>query len=209
MSTMTTPRLYGLVLAGGQSRRMGRDKGLLEYHGQPHREYLYALLARYCERVFLSLNPTQSQPDAAYFNLILDTPNYADTGPVGAVVNMVEQHPNVALFVVTCDLPFFDASCAEQLLAARDPARAATAFLNPDINQAEPLVTIYEAAFLRGVPAQFKAGVNSLRKLLAKADVKLITQHTGRCIHSADLPDEFSAANRAMQSHKPSDAPLA
>lgn len=195
---MTTPNLYGLVLAGGQSRRMGQDKGLLNYRGVPHREYLYALLGRYCERVLLSLNPSQPAPDSSQFNLIFDHPTYTDTGPVGAVVNVAEQHPGVALFVVTCDLPFFDAACAEQLLTAREPLRDATAFFNPDMNQAEPLVTIYEAEFLRHVPSQFKSGVNSLRKLLAKANVKLVAGHDGRCIHSADQPSEFDAAKQKM-----------
>jgi len=36
------PKLNGLVLVGGKSQRMGKDKGLLDYHGQPQRLHMAA-----------------------------------------------------------------------------------------------------------------------------------------------------------------------
>jgi molybdopterin-guanine dinucleotide biosynthesis protein A len=46
--------LNGLILAGGKSTRMGQDKGMIDYHGKPQREYLVDLLKPYCLEVFIS-----------------------------------------------------------------------------------------------------------------------------------------------------------
>ena len=52
--------LNGLVLAGGQSTRMGRDKGELIYHDSvPQREWAYRLLEPFCDYVVLSLQRDQ------------------------------------------------------------------------------------------------------------------------------------------------------
>ncbi|MFT5737968.1 MAG: molybdopterin-guanine dinucleotide biosynthesis protein A, partial [Maribacter sp.] len=37
---ISNAKIYGLVLAGGKSTRMGVDKGLITYHGLPQRDYL-------------------------------------------------------------------------------------------------------------------------------------------------------------------------
>jgi molybdopterin-guanine dinucleotide biosynthesis protein A len=188
--------LYGLVLAGGHSSRMGRDKGLLDYRGMPHRFYLESVLKKFCVRVLLSVNASQEQIDPTQHEYIVDHTAYENTGPIGAVLNVHEGFPDAALFVVSCDLPYFDESCAKNLIDERDPSRAATAFFNSETEQPEPLVTIYENVLLRGLGDAFRNGENSLRRLLKKSDVKLIHQHNLRCIQSADTPEDFEIAKR-------------
>ncbi|MEJ2005277.1 MAG: NTP transferase domain-containing protein, partial [Cyclobacteriaceae bacterium] len=51
------PVVKGLVLAGGQSVRMGRDKGSIDYHGMPQREYAAGLLSKVCKEVLISARP--------------------------------------------------------------------------------------------------------------------------------------------------------
>jgi cyclic pyranopterin phosphate synthase len=46
--------LYGLVLTGGKSQRMGEAKALISYHGKSHAAYLVDILKDYCQEVFLS-----------------------------------------------------------------------------------------------------------------------------------------------------------
>jgi molybdopterin-guanine dinucleotide biosynthesis protein A len=191
-------RPHGLVLAGGESRRMGRDKGLIPYRGEAHREVLYALLQPVCARVFLSVNAVQPRPEPERFEYLVDRPEYAGNGPIGAVMGFRDAHPDVALLLVSCDLPFFGAEALGALLAARDPARPATAFLNSENDRPEPLVTIYEPRFLDGLPAHFGRGVRSLQRILLEDPPALIRDFDARWIRSADTPEDRDRAREAL-----------
>jgi molybdopterin-guanine dinucleotide biosynthesis protein A len=188
--------LFGLVLAGGHSSRMGRDKGLLDYRGIPHQFYLESVLKKFCARVLLSVKASQTLLEPTQHEYIIDNPAYENTGPIGAVLNAHESFPDKALFVISCDLPYFNKTCAKNVMDERDPSRAATAFFNTEAEQPEPLVTIYENIFLRGLGDAFRNGENSLRRMLKKSDVKLIQQNNPRCFQSADTPEDFEIAKR-------------
>jgi molybdopterin-guanine dinucleotide biosynthesis protein A len=77
----TAAPLYGLVLAGGESSRMGRDKALLRYHGTSQVRYLVKLLSEYCARVFVSVGPDRSGSETAGGRT--DSPQYARAGQDG------------------------------------------------------------------------------------------------------------------------------
>ena len=192
------PTLLGLVLAGGESRRMGRDKGLLSYRGAPHRELLHALLQRACARVFISVNPEQPRPEPERFGYLVDRAEYAGNGPIGAVLGFCVAHPGQALLLLSCDLPYFDETALDALVAARDPSRPATAFLNPENRKPEPLVTIYEPPFLARLPGLFQSGTRSLQRALLVDPPALITTFDPRWILSADSAEDYERARRAL-----------
>ena len=72
-SANTAP-IYALVLAGGHSKRMQRDKAALIYHGRSQLEWAVSFLQPHVERVFVSVRPDQTNdPVRARFEQIVDT----------------------------------------------------------------------------------------------------------------------------------------
>lgn len=179
------PPLYGLVLAGGMSRRMGKDKGLIEYHGKPQRTYVAELIAPFCEKTFISCRPDQVKDlSKEAFPPLEDT--FTGLGPFGAIASAFRSQPNAAWLVVACDLPLLGTTGIQQLVTQRNPSKIATAFNSPVNAFPEPLVAIWEP---RSYPAllQFLAlGYACPRKVLINTPIARI---------DINRPDELSNVN--------------
>lgn len=180
------PPLYGLVLAGGESRRMGRDKGAMDYHGKPQREHMAGLLQPLCERVWMSVRPGQAVETA--FPLLEDT--FLGLGPYGAILSAFREHPDAAWLVVACDLPLLDGDTLAQLVQARNPSQVATAFQSPDNEFPEPLIAVWEP---RSYPVllQFLAqGYSCPRKVLINSAIERIEAARPEALANVNTPED-------------------
>ena len=185
------PPLRGLVLAGGQSLRMGRDKGLLEYHGKPQREYLADLLKPLCTDVFLSTRHDQNLPQGSLYPSLPDT--FLDLGPFGALLSAFRAFPDSAWLVLACDLPFMDGKTLELLVRERSAESLATAFFNTDKNFPEPLITIWEPKAYPTLLTHLSQGSSCPRKVLINNKIKLIQPQNLRVLTNVNTPEEFEA----------------
>jgi len=166
--------LYGLVLAGGRSRRMGRPKWALDYHGEPHALYLSRLLAPYCQRVFLSINAEQEgEPALAGHPRLID--RFVDVGPLGGILTAMTAHPDAGWLVLACDLPFVRDETIERLLGERTPLRFATSYRSPHDGLPEPVCTIYEAKARLRLFQVLALGHDCPRKMLLNSRIGLVT----------------------------------
>ena len=103
------PPIYALVLAGGRSTRMQKDKAALTYHGRTQLEWAVSLLQPFAQRVFVSVRPDQTgDPVRARFEQIVDT--HENLGPIAGITAAQAKYPDVAWLVLACDLPFLDSS---------------------------------------------------------------------------------------------------
>src|SRR5262245_50263553 len=130
--------LYGLVLAGGSSTRMRRDKAALSYHGKPQLEWTWELVAGITDQTFVSARAEQaSEPLRAAHPLIID--RLTGKGPIAGIAAAQDTHPEVAWLVVACDLPFLSRATLAHLLAHRDSQKLATAYRSTYDGLPEPL----------------------------------------------------------------------
>ncbi|MEZ0485366.1 molybdenum cofactor guanylyltransferase [Fibrella aquatica] len=165
------PAVYGLVLMGGQSTRMGQDKSALDYHGKPQREYLTDLLVASCQQVFWAVNEAQMAA-LTYPNKLLDA--YPQTGPLGGLLTAFDTYPDVAWLIVPCDLPKLDLGTLRMLITNRKPESLATAFWSADHLGPEPLVSLWEPQAGPVLRTWFKAGNRSPRRFLSTYPATLL-----------------------------------
>ena len=136
--------IWGLVLAGGKSRRMGSDKALLMRDGETQLARAVALLERHVERVFVSTRSDQTEEDERQkFAQIVD--RYDDMGPIAGVLSAMDEYPDVAWLVIACDLPNIDDATITDLLDGHTVRRPFTAFTSSYDGLPEPLCAIYRS----------------------------------------------------------------
>lgn len=184
--------LYGLVLAGGKSTRMGRDKGSIHYHGVSQRVFASRLLSEFCDAVFVSCRQEQVPTLEPELQPLVDA--FENLGPTSGILTALHFKPDVAWLVVACDLPFLSHESLRALVEARDPSKVATAYQNPDNHLPEPLIAIYEPQSKVGLLHAVESGKNCPRKFLLNATCKLILPKTLEFIANVNTPDEYRAA---------------
>jgi molybdopterin-guanine dinucleotide biosynthesis protein A len=189
--------VYGLVLAGGRSSRMGEDKAALPYAGRSQLERAMTLLAPHVARAYVSVRRDQkAEPVRAQFAQIED--RLDDAGPIAGLLAAQARHPEVAWLVLACDLPLLDESTLTHLLAARDPAALATAYRSSNDGLPEPLCAIYEPGSRGALEQHVASGEYCPRKFLLKAGVHLIEEPNPRALDNINTPQEYAAASRTL-----------
>jgi molybdopterin-guanine dinucleotide biosynthesis protein A len=188
-----TAPLYGLVLAGGRSSRMGRDKAALEYHGRAQLQRAHDLLEKLVTRTFISVRADQTaDPLRARFAQIVDAGDVE--GPAAGISAAQKVHPEAAWLVLACDLPWLDIATLQLLIARRDPTRMATAFRSRHDGLPEPLCAIYEPAAAPALQTFLATGRNCPRKLLINSDTLLLDQPDTKALDNVNTPQELDAA---------------
>lgn len=115
MASPPYPDVTGVILAGGRSRRMGRDKATLEIAGKALIEGIAELFGQLFPKTLIA----GERPDLARPNL----PAYADTYPgsaLGGLHTGLVHAETPYIFVTACDMPFVDEGLIRALLERRE-----------------------------------------------------------------------------------------
>ncbi len=185
--------LYGLILAGGKSTRMGRDKGALIYHhGKDQVRYLHEMLNPFVDQVFVSIRHAQlSDNHLQGYNTIEDTRMI--NSPVNGILSAMDKHPEASWLVVAVDMPYINETAVKTLLSARNPKRTATCFSSPVKGGPDPLFAIWEAHTKAEIEAlTAKESITCPRKMLTLLDTKLIQNGIdSQVLSNINTPQEY------------------
>lgn len=184
--------IYGLVLAGGKSSRMGRNKSLINFHGVPQKDYVFSLLEKFCDEVYTSVS--RDSDGVSYKNPIPD--NFTFSSPLNGILSAFERNKDVAWLSVPVDMPFINENALDYLIAARDRGKSATCFYDSTGKLPEPLFTIWEASSFARMKAFANSGQISPREFLLGERIKLLKAPIGEMLVNVNTQEEFESFAR-------------
>lgn len=182
--------LHGLVLTGGKSQRMQRDKALIDYHNQPHGEFLYHLLGNFCEKVFISARQQQWQD-----NNLASLPTLVDEGeshgPFSGIITALRSNPHVNWLIIACDLAYLQPDIIANLVNHHHQDVVATCYQNTEKGFPEALCGIYTPRALDLFTKAEKAQIYCPVKVLQMGDCQLISPQRPSDIANINTPEEY------------------
>ncbi len=182
-----TPKI--LIVAGGRSKRMGRDKSQIELEpGIRQIDALLALARSIGNDVYVSSNEPEKIP--AGIPVIADL--HPGGGPLAALEAFHARLPDEPVLLLGCDLFLLDAATLEHLIARRDASCAATAYANRIDGRAEPLCAIYEASAVAQATPAVADGNFCARHFLEALKPQLLELPNPAALDGANTPEELA-----------------
>ena len=166
--------MLGIILSGGQSFRMGSDKGLLTTVEKTWARTSFDKLASLHIPVRLSVNERQLPEYAAEFShadLIADDSSLPVRGPLLGVLSCHLKYPSEDLFILACDMPLMETALLNELYSLYQYQSNAGAIVFTNNGEMEPLCGIYTASGLSHILSLLQSGQ------LARHSMKNILDH--------------------------------
>ena len=161
----TLPSLAGLLLMGGQSLRMGRDKSALVLDGELLWKRQFDVLASVSRPVFRSV-PYGHPPDDG----VLPDP-MVSPGPLPGIANALEAMPTDWLLVLAVDVPGVNDDVVRRLFSDRVEGGVVMARV---AGEAQPLLAVWHRAVLSVIRERLGAGERAVRTVLARVPTRVV-----------------------------------
>lgn len=182
-------RVSALILAGGNSTRMGTDKALLDSGGITVIERVFVQLRDVFPEVIISAN------DPAKYSFLgaeIVTDKHRDAGPIAGISAGLEICANPMLFVIACDIPHIDIEFVRSMVAASEEYDVVVPISGN--GHYEPLHAIYGRKVLRGLAAMLTSKNYKIINLYKTC--RILAFPMQKPIPNINTRDEFDAYTR-------------
>ncbi|MBT3301766.1 MAG: molybdenum cofactor guanylyltransferase [Bacteroidetes bacterium] len=153
-------KVNGIILCGGKSSRMGKDKGLLKFDGKSLMENAISILKPYADQIIICSNNTNYKQ----FNYPVIPDIIKDIGPAAGILTGLNYSNTDYNIVISCDTPFVDAALIDHLLLSHKSNFDATIPVHGQ--HVEPLVGIYSKNFIKTLNKYIKQNILKMNRIL-------------------------------------------
>jgi molybdenum cofactor guanylyltransferase len=183
-----------LLLAGGESRRMGRPKALLPVGETTLIEWMARRLAFRFERLLVSAGDERQLPVSLRPHLVRD--QRPGAGPLAGIESGLATTTHGVLVAVACDMPGVGVELTQRLLAASEGHDAAVPRVG---GRPEPTCAAYRRSAAGPITAVLDAGRRRAAEALAELDVSWLEDEPAGQFADLDTPEDYAAFLDALR----------
>ncbi len=158
-----------IIMAGGDSHRMGIDKSMLPVNGRPLIERIYTQLHGSFEQILISANDTAK---FAFLRLAVIPDRVAGQGPLMGISSALNVSDNDLNFVVACDIPHIDLRFVRRMLCEAAEGGADIVLPVGDGGKQEPLFAVYRRSALEAINKVLSSGGRKISDVFPLCTVK-------------------------------------
>jgi len=157
-----------IILAGGESKRMGQDKASLKLANETLLNRAIRNIQPHFEHMIISVREPKKH---ILFPQLCD--KGLARGPIMGISTAMQRVNTSWVFVIACDMPFMSAALIEAMAAKRQQQQAVVPTVNGMI---QPLFAFYAKDCLSILQTHIESGERSLKKVIADLDTTMFSE---------------------------------
>lgn len=181
-----------IVLAGGQSRRMGHDKALIEFQGKPVLAHVITALRELTEDVVVVSNRSDLYGSfGARVAADYDPP----CGPLGGIAVGLQAIAHELAVIVACDMPFLNVTLLRWLI---DQSGEYDAVVPQTGGELEPLHAVYRRGCYQSIVQRLARGERRVISFFTDVRLRIVPETewrvldpAGRSLVNLNTPDDL------------------
>lgn len=189
------PEITGIVLAGGQSRRMGFNKAEALVHGRSMLVHMMDKL-RVITPLILVSSGNLTYPDIEYPQI---PDEYPDCGPLGGIYSVLKASTTDLNLVVSCDIPLVTVEILTYIVEKAEVSKASITAPMDEYGQLHLLCGVYHKNILPFMEQQLKLKALKLKNLAALTPIETVViskehpfydEHAFKNVNTPDILNE-------------------
>jgi molybdopterin-guanine dinucleotide biosynthesis protein A len=187
--------MTGIILAGGENRRMGRDKAFLKLDGLPLIEHVLGTLRGIFSKTIIVTNTPSAY---ASYDTVVITDAVDKRGPLTGIYTGLLHSTDEYNFIVACDMPFLNPDLIRYMAGL---VQGQDIVIPKVSDRVEPLHAIYSKGLLPLIETRLRQDARQIQGILGDARVLYVTETEVvrydpeiRSFENLNTPEEYKEA---------------
>jgi len=196
-----TKQKTGIILCGGKSSRMGKNKALLKINNKYVISYVIDILQPFCDEIILSTNT--SDLDFLGYKTVPD--KFENIGPIAGILSSLLESKNNKNIILSCDTPFINGLLINELFSYLHTHDVVLPELNGFL---QPMTGVFKKDIIPTISTEIQNGNNIPPRIFEKCNLKkLKVESLARYYHehlffNINSPADFEKAKEIMNKIK-------